>query len=377
MNNLPAHTPKVSVIMPVFNGKRYLREAIDSILAQTFTDYEFIIIDDGSTDGTRDIINSYSDQRIVNLHHHTNLGITRSLNDGLKVARGELIARQDADDISLPERLALQVNFLNSNKKVGLVGTRWLRTINENESRAASCHTMNFDIKFLLLFSNQFVHTSVVFRKRLIDQFGGYSEQHNGSEDYELWTRLSCHTLFANLENVLVTYRRTPGSITLGRGTYPTDVSLGISFRCLAAFVPQARPEALKFLQMIARGHGRFLSPPRFNLEVSECLSEIRDEVWPSLVENFCNHNEISGGERKKHWRKANGWLSLSLLRLAHNQLNRSDYAGDRVGVSRLLGYAAELSSFSLVKKETAKSILKLLLGPTACRALKNTILGT
>src|SRR5215467_8249434 len=104
--------PKVTVLLTVYNGERYLHEAIDSILGQTFQDFEFLIINDGSTDGTRELILSYHDRRIRLIDNEYNIGQTRSLNRGLVLAMGQFLARQDADDISEPDRLASQVAFL-------------------------------------------------------------------------------------------------------------------------------------------------------------------------------------------------------------------------------------------------------------------------
>ena len=120
--------PKVTVLMAVYNGERYLRDAVESILCQTFRDFQFLIINDGSTDNTRDLILSYDDARIVLVDSEHNVGQTRSLNRGLELAAGELIARQDADDISEPDRLAKQVAFLERHPEVALLGT-WYKEI--------------------------------------------------------------------------------------------------------------------------------------------------------------------------------------------------------------------------------------------------------
>ena len=117
------HTPKVSVIMSVYNGLPYLREAIDSILQQTYEDFEFLIIDDGSVDGSRDAVLSYDDPRMELLANETNRGLPASLNRGIATARGKYIARQDADDISMPDRLQQQVHWLDTNDSTGVVGT--------------------------------------------------------------------------------------------------------------------------------------------------------------------------------------------------------------------------------------------------------------
>lgn len=115
--------PKVSVVMPAFNAEKYIREAVDSILNQTFTDFEFIIINDGSTDHTKEIILEYDDPRIVLLENEKNSGIVVTLNKGIQFARGEYIARMDSDDISLCNRIERQVLFLDSHAHIGLIGS--------------------------------------------------------------------------------------------------------------------------------------------------------------------------------------------------------------------------------------------------------------
>ncbi|HKQ33129.1 MAG TPA: glycosyltransferase family A protein, partial [Thermodesulfobacteriota bacterium] len=119
-------TPKVTVLMTVYNGEKFLNEAIDGILNQTFRDFEFLIINDGSTDGSREIIKSYKDPRINLVDNESNIGLTASLNRGLSLAGGEYIARQDADDISLPERLEKQISILERNPDIALLGSWYL-----------------------------------------------------------------------------------------------------------------------------------------------------------------------------------------------------------------------------------------------------------
>ena len=123
--------PKVTVLMSVYNGEKYLQEAIDSILEQTFKDFEFLIINDGSTDKTGEILESYHDLRIKIINNEKNIGLTKSLNKGLKLARGEYIARQDADDISMPERLEKEVEFLETHQDYAVVGA-FAKIINKN-----------------------------------------------------------------------------------------------------------------------------------------------------------------------------------------------------------------------------------------------------
>ena len=182
--------PKISVIMSVYNGEKYLREAIESILNQTFRDFEFIIINDGSTDKTSEILSSYNDPRIVIINNKRNIGLTKSLNKGLKMVKGEYIARQDADDVSLPERLERMVNFLDMNRDVGLLGSSFV-IIDEKGNKLKSCKfaTENKEIKKRLLSGNHF--GSEIFRKTSLEKVGFYREEFKYAQDYDLALRIS------------------------------------------------------------------------------------------------------------------------------------------------------------------------------------------
>jgi len=208
--------PKVSVLLPVFNADRYLRLAIDSILTQTFTDFELIIINDGSTDGSRQILESYVDPRIQ-LIHQANAGLPISLNRAIKVARGQYLARQDADDVSLPSRLSEQVHYLDAHLQCALLGTA-AQIIEEDtlSQRTLSHPTDNGEIQIKLLFYNCFVHSSVMIRKAALDQSGLYPEDPNKfpPEDYDLWLRIAQHGEINNLQKVLLHYRELPHSIS-------------------------------------------------------------------------------------------------------------------------------------------------------------------
>lgn len=209
--------PRVSVLMPVYNGERYLREAIESILNQTYTDFEFIIIDDGSTDNTWQILQSYAanEPRIVLVRNETNIGLAGSLNKGLGLARGEYIARMDADDVSLPERLASQVAFLDEHPKVGVVGSSvQLIDADGSPTRIVRQPTMHGLILWFLCFHTAFAHPTVVFRKAVVEGVGGYDDAIVANEDRDLWQRLSSVTRLANLPDVYLLYRRHPYTVS-------------------------------------------------------------------------------------------------------------------------------------------------------------------
>ncbi len=196
--------PKISVILSVYNGERFIKEAVGSILDQTFSDFEFIIVDDGSTDGTAEVLDAFSDPRIVRLKNEKNISLVKSLNRGLGVARGELIARMDADDISYPQRFERQVRFLEENPEVGVLGTH----VKHVDARSKFISVLEPPathelIYWKMLFSCAIVHPSVMMRRDLVNRAGGYNPSFIHVEDTELWSRLVGLTRFANLQEVL------------------------------------------------------------------------------------------------------------------------------------------------------------------------------
>lgn len=202
-------TPKVTVLMPVYNGARYLREAIDSILSQTFTDYEFLIIDDGSTDETDVIVRSYSDRRIRYLQNDRNRGIIFTLNRSLNESVGDYIARMDADDVSLPSRLENQMSVF-CDSQIGVCGA-WIKTfgVDKRIIRYPSNHE---DIKATMLFENPIAHPTVMIRKSCLNTQYKIDDLH--AEDYGLWSGLIDTTRFVNIPKVLLHYRVHATNIT-------------------------------------------------------------------------------------------------------------------------------------------------------------------
>ena len=209
--------PEISTIMTVHNGQLFLGQAIESILNQTFRNNELIVINDNSTDDTRQIIEGFCDQdsRIILINNPKNFGPFISANLGLKIAKGEFIARMDADDISLPIRFERQVNFLESHKEIGLLGTNGSYIDETGKVLAPFRHFENdLEIRWGNLFNSQFIHSSIMFRRSLVPLAGMYREDHKYAQDYEFTSRLLQHTNGANLKEKLVLWRRTSGNIS-------------------------------------------------------------------------------------------------------------------------------------------------------------------
>lgn len=197
--------PIVTVLMPVYNGGTYLQAAIDSILNQTFKDFEFLIINDGSTDMSAEIVRSYDDSRIRLENNEMNLGLVKALNMGINLARGEYIVRMDADDISLPQRIAKQVEFMDTHLDIGICGT-WLALIETGEVWAPPIEHNN--IVSMLLFESNIYHPTVIMRRRLLEDNGlFYDSDFPHAEDFEFWVRSSQFIKVANIGTVLLNYR--------------------------------------------------------------------------------------------------------------------------------------------------------------------------
>lgn len=199
--------PKISVIMPAYNAEKYIAEAIDSILGQTFRDFEFIILNDCSQDRTEEIILSYKDPRIVYVKNEENLGVARTLNKGLQIACGEYIARMDADDVSLPERFDKQLAYIAKHPKVAVLGTG-LDIFNAKGLISSNWSATDPDqMKIDLFFACGLAHPSVMMRRDEIIQLGGYDPDFNGLEDYELWCRVCEKYEITALPDKLFRYR--------------------------------------------------------------------------------------------------------------------------------------------------------------------------
>jgi len=198
--------PTISVVMPVYNDERFVGAAIESILAQNFQDFEFIVVNDGSTDDTGDVLGKFIDPRLI-IINQTNHGIVRALNVAISMAKGEYIARMDSDDVSRRDRFRKQVEFLDSKPEYGLVGSP-CEIVHEDGTHMAHFSVPQRDeaIRRSMIWRNPFVHSSIMVRKSVLDIVGGYKKTYDSiGHDYDLWWRILSVTKGANLGEELLT----------------------------------------------------------------------------------------------------------------------------------------------------------------------------
>ncbi len=202
--------PLISVVMPAYNAQEYMKSAIESILNQTFKNFELIIINDYSTDNTSNILKSFvkKDPRVKIINNKTRLNIAASLNKGISMAQSNIIARMDADDISLPNRLELQYKLIISSKNIAVVGANIIiMDIDENEIAIRSYPNSSEKLKDCLFKYSPFAHPVVCFRKNMFEEVGGYNPKYSPTEDLDLWFRLGRKYKFESIKKPLLKYR--------------------------------------------------------------------------------------------------------------------------------------------------------------------------
>lgn len=211
-------TPEISVLMPAYNAEKHIEEAVKSILNQTFKDFELIIIDDNSTDNTWQIIQKFkSDKRVKLFRNEKNIKLSKTLNKAITLAKGRYLARMDADDISYPERLELQFNFMEKHPAVGIVGGT-MDIISEDCQFIAKrmYHQTDNEIRKHIFRYSPYSHPLIMIRAAVLQQSGVYDNIYNPAEDYELYFRIGMYSKFANLKNTLLKYRIVNNSMTTG-----------------------------------------------------------------------------------------------------------------------------------------------------------------
>ena len=263
MGRLLPQVLKVSVIMAVYNGAPYVRAAIHSILSQSFTGFELIIVDDASTDETPSILKSYTDSRLIILRNSENLGFARSLNRALDRASGEYVARMDADDISIPCRFEKQVRFLDTHPETGLLGSAYYRLVLSGGRLGGPVRKPESDseIRWAILLENPFCHPSVMLRRQvLVTHSLGYDPEFTTTQDYDLWVRVLEHCEGANLRDPLLLYRFHGKSVSWSRRETQQRNSVLVSRKAIRNILPQIQitDETIRLLQKGLFGHDQF-----------------------------------------------------------------------------------------------------------------------
>ena len=234
--------PSISVLMPVYNAEKYLAEAIQSILDQSYRNFELLIIEDGSTDCSAKIAAEFErcDARIRLIRQSENQGLVTALNLGLDLAQGEYIARMDADDISLPERLEKQVEYMQAHPEIGVLGGK-IQYMNEDGQLATIPLTFygDINIRWNLLFTNPFSHPAVMMRKAIIERYRlRYDPRATHVEDYEFWGRFLLVAKGENFPDVLLHYRLHPGSVGDTYGKTQNMLAAQISCEIIRKHLP-------------------------------------------------------------------------------------------------------------------------------------------
>lgn len=299
-------TPAVSVLMPVYNSERFLREALESVIGQSLTSFELIVIDDGSTDGSASILKTYRDHRIKVIRHSVNQGLSSALNRGLEVCVGEFIARMDADDVAMPNRLARQVGFLQEHPETGVTGS-FCEVIDSGGLRIGtmSLPVTDLAIRWSSLLASPFAHPSTMIRRDVLERHQlRFDPTLLVAADYDLWTRLLRYTRGANLDEPLLRYRiHNESQTTQHRKTQLANRDR-IALRTIGEQFPRLRitlPEVSQLRHLFSGGREQ---PPDGFKRRSELVSLYLD-LWRAFAQNHRGEALLRELQRKEALRTA------------------------------------------------------------------------
>ena len=283
--------PKVSVVIPLYNAEKYVRSAVESILNQTFTDFELIIINDAATDSSRKIVGEIKDSRIKIVDHIKNQGLVQSLNHGFSLTTGQYIARMDHDDISRPDRLEKQVRFLDEHPNISMVGT-WFKYIDKDT--VIKSPPSSDEIRYFSLYNSPFGHPTVMIRKSSLPFTSGpYDSDYYMAEDYELWCRLIDSGETANIPEVLLDYRIHPQQLS-AQSTVQKKVADRVRLRQMHKMTGFSLPfEDRLFLKLMDRAQVRSVFRFQFKMWFLTVLARamIRGFLSPKFVIRFWKEN--------------------------------------------------------------------------------------
>ncbi len=307
--------PLVSVVMPVFNGERFLAEAIESILAQTFTDFEFIIVDDGSKDRSVEIAAAYAehDNRIRAVKLERNLGIADARNHAIALSSSDFIAMMDCDDVCMPRRLEMQVDYLRDNPSIGVLGAGAL-AVNEEltplfQFDLPAQHAL---IVLNVFIASFFIQPTIMMRRELLLSVAGYEPSRRTADDVELWTRLMWRTRFANLPEKLLLYRRHDSQDHLTRDAVGKEKAREVRARLLKRLWGEAPRETLiRFERMRLDEKLGPLDRRRARRDLARLLdaligADIIDRIDRGLVEAHIERR--LEGTMPRNWQKFLHW---------------------------------------------------------------------
>lgn len=237
--------------MSVFNGQAFLVEAIESVLAQTFRDFEFVIVDDGSTDSTPEILNRFAKQDgRIRIHRHANKGRAESLNVGIGLAAGKYVARMDADDIALPHRLERQIEFIENHCEVGVLGGAYeLIDVGGQSINVIRPPLTDSEIRLLMLRYNPMCHPAILMRREVVLASGGYRAALLDADDYDLFLRMADRSKFANLDEIILQYRIHANQVSIRNMRH--QAFCGLAARTAASVRRSGRPDPLSGVNIV------------------------------------------------------------------------------------------------------------------------------
>ncbi|MEM8520126.1 glycosyltransferase family 2 protein [Flavobacterium sp. PL12] len=334
------NNPFISVLMPVYNCELYIKEAVESILNQTYTNFELLLIDDCSNDTTLQICKSFQDERIVIIEKEKNTGYTNSLNYGLAIAKGKYIARMDGDDISLPDRFEKQFAFMEANEDVVVCGTSFSIIGSNKLIRVPETHN---EIKVGLLKECKIGHPAVMLRKSVLDNYRiTYDKLMEPAEDYDLWVRLSIIGKLHNLQECLLNYRIHELQVSKVRNSKQEEAANKIRLKLVSLF-DNSITDCQKGVYLKAIKNKELLDFKEF-----EILINLKQQLFKKNKNEFFNTEEF-----------LRYWISIERTFISHYFKNRKNYS-----VSIFLEYIRVFSllSSTLSVKETIKLFIKSLI---------------
>ena len=316
--------PRVSVVIGAWNGERFLRPAIESILNQTFRDFELIVIDDCSTDSTPQSLREFKDDRVRVVRNERNLGIAETTNKGIAAARGEYIALQDHDDLSWPTRFECQVAFLNSHPQVGMVGSSC--NVMDEAGRLVPHWPVEYEdenLRWALLWRCPFFHTSVMLRRSAIQEVGGYSSdpKYRFAEDYEFMSRVALRHAVANIPQLLGCWRMHKTSASELNASQQAAAVRSISQRNICHLLGWDRIDPVCW-----EGVERFLHQPvRQELDLTSAEVNRTLDFLTTVHETFCSKYGLGNREAAAHRRRVFWLWGKHALALSYRRNGRRD----------------------------------------------------